>query len=250
MTEPTTTDDRSTGAAPIADDDEEPGRLQRWFGPLTWARVLVLVLALAFLGGAVGYLIGHRSDRDPLSSTDVGFMQDMSAHHEQAVQMSILLLGKDDIDPDLESYAMEIIIGQRYEMGLMNATLDRFGHATTQGPTAMAWMDEPVPAADMPGLASDGQMTELREAEGEEAEALWIALMSEHHLGGIHMADFEARHGQDQTTRNIAKQMVNTQRGEVMDLARTRQRLGLPIPDGFSDPTKAPDMTPLSATGD
>ena len=93
-------------------------------------------------------------------------------------------------------------------------------------------------------------MTELREAEGEDAEALWIALMSEHHLGGIHMADFEARHGQDQTTRNIAEQMVNTQRGEVMDLARTRERLGLPIPDGFSDPTQAPDMTPLSATGD
>lgn len=250
MTDSTSTDDGSVPAdAPaVAEGDEAPGRLERWFGPLTWGRVLALVLALAFLGGAVGYLIGHRSDRDPLSSTDVGFMQDMSAHHTQAVQMSIMLLGKAGIDPALESYAMEILVGQRYEIGLMNATLDRFGHPTEQGRTAMAWMDDPVPADEMPGLATDAQMADLRDAQGKDAEVLWIALMSKHHLGGIHMADFAARHGHDRTTRNMAKAMVNTQRGEVQDLNRTRIRLGLPIPEGFSDPTKSPDMTPLSAT--
>jgi uncharacterized protein (DUF305 family) len=246
------TDSTSTDAPATTDPDDvadEPtGRLQRWFGPMTWGRVLALVLALAFVGGAIGYLVGDRSDRDPLSSTDVGFMQDMSAHHEQAVRMAILLLGKDDIDPDLKSYAMEILVGQRYEIGLMNATLDRFGHPTEQGETAMGWMDAPVPADEMPGLASDEEMAQLAKAQGKEAEALWIAMMSRHHLGGIHMADFEARHGHDRTVRNIAKAMVNTQRGEVQDLNRTRIRLGLPIPDGFTDPTKSPDMTPLSAT--
>ena len=248
MTDSTSTDAPATTGGPGDVDDERPGRLERWFGPLTWGRILVLVLALAFLGGAIGYLVGDRSDRDPLSSTDVGFMQDMSAHHEQAVQMAIMLLGKDDVDPDLKSYAMEILVGQRYEIGLMNATLDRFGHTTEQGKTAMGWMGTPVPADQMPGLASDAEMAQLQDAHGKEAEALWIALMSRHHLGGIHMADFEARHGHDRTTRNMAKAMVNTQRGEVQDLNRTRIRLGLPIPKGFTDPTTSPDLTPLSAT--
>ena len=250
MTDPSQTAQPDTARADAGGEADEPRRLARSFGPLTWPRVLVLGLALAFLGGAIGYLIGHRGDRDPLSSTDVGFMQDMSAHHEQAVQMSIILLGKDDVDRELHAFAMEIILGQRYEMGIMNATLDRFGHTSEQGPTAMAWMGEPVAAAEMPGLATDEQMDQLREAQGEDAEALWIALMSEHHLGGMHMADYEVRHGQDRTVRNVAEEMLKTQRGEVLDLDRTRKRLGLPIPEGFDDPTQSPEMRPLSAAHD
>jgi hypothetical protein len=31
---------------------------------------------------------------------------------------------------------------------------------------------------------------------------------------------------------------VKNQRSEVMDLARYRERVGLPIPEGFDDPTQ------------
>src|SRR4051812_17033710 len=94
VTDSTSTDAPAPAPGPEDVAEEPAGSAPGWFGPLTWGRVLAVVLALAFLGGAIGYLIGHRSDGDPLSSTDVGFMQDMSAHHSQAVQMAILLLGK------------------------------------------------------------------------------------------------------------------------------------------------------------
>lgn len=240
-----------TAPEPTADadgrgDDAAPARL----GGLSWAKVAVLAAAVAFLGGSIGYLIGHRETADdPLSSVDVGFMQDMGVHHSQAVEMSLLLLDKEGIDRNLRGYAQEIIVGQRFDQGIFNATLDRFGHATDPGDTVMGWMGHPVPLDQMDGMASDAQMAELRDATGDDAAALWIALMSEHHLGGLEMADQEARHGSDRTTVNLAKAIVVGQRGEVIDLARLRRKLGLAIPKGFDDPTKDPRLNPVSFTG-
>jgi uncharacterized protein (DUF305 family) len=245
--------DTGLPAHPEPEPDPEPeGPLTRIFGPMTVLRVVVLIVAFAFLAGAVGYLVGDRhGSADPLSATDVGFMQDMGYHHDQAVQMSQILLGKDGIDPNLAAYAMEIVIGQRTEMGVFTATLDRFGHSSSPGRTAMGWMGGPgVPLNSMDGLATKAQMAALTKAKGKEAVALWIALMTEHHLGGIHMADYEARHGHDNTTRNLAKAMVDTQHGEVIDIQDYRTRVKLPIPGGFeAEPLKDQRLYPLSFTG-
>ncbi len=228
-------------------DDAPRGRLTRWFGPLTAVRVVALVVAFALLGGAVGWAVG-RSDADPLSATDVGFLQDMAFHHEQAVEMSVILIGKDDVSASLKAYAIEIVVGQQAERGIFNATLDRFGHPSAPGDTVMGWMGSgfEVPLYEMEGLATDEQMEELRAAEGEEAESLWIALMTEHHLGGLHMADWEARHGSDPTAVNQAKAMVKTQRSEVLDLERYREQHDLPYPEGFADPRQDQRLNPLS----
>lgn len=215
---------------------------------LPYAKVAVLVAAVAFLAAAVGWAVGQRDD-DPLSATDVGFMQDMGYHHAQATELSIMLLGKDGIDPALEQFAIEIIVSQQADRGMFDATLDRFGHATTPGETAMGWMGPAIPLDQMEGLATDEQLAQLKAAKGDDAAALWIALMSEHHLGGVHMADWEARHGSDRTTRNIAKAMVTVQLGEILDIQRYRTRADLPIPEGFTDPLKDQRMHPLSTGG-
>lgn len=236
--------------APGVPPESEPAqagdsRIGRWFGPLTGRRIVALLVAVAFLAGAIGWFVGQR-DRDPLSSTDVGFLQDMGYHHEQAVQLSLLLLGKEDVDPGLKSFAQEIVVGQRYEQGLFNAILDRFDHPSEPGSEVMTWMGPGVPLDEMEGLATEAQVEQLRAAEGAEAEALWIALITEHHLGGLHMADWQARHGQDRATRNIARAMVKSQRGEVIDLDTWRRSHDLPIPDGFGDPLEDQRLNPLS----
>ena len=214
---------------------------------LSTGQVLILVAAVAFLVGAVAYVVGDRSGgADPLNDVDVGFQQDMSYHHDQAVQMALLLLAKDDIDPNMRSFAQEVVIGQRYEQGIFSATLDRFGHSSDPGDTVMGWMGEPQPAETMAGLATEEQLAELEAATGEDAEALWIALMSEHHLAGLHMADYAARHGEDETTVNLANAIVKNQRSEVLDYARYRADHDLPVPDGFTDPTEDQRLDPLS----
>ncbi|MCU1371831.1 MAG: hypothetical protein JWO77_3025 [Ilumatobacteraceae bacterium] len=232
--EPATGEDAAAPAAPR----------QRW---LSTAQVVVLVAAVAFLVGAIAYVVGEdQGGGDPLSSVDVGFQQDMGYHHEQAIQMALLLLAKDDIEPGLASFATEVLVGQRYEQGIFSATLDRFGHSSEVGGSVMGWMGEPMSADDMAGLATEEQMQQLADAEGDEAEALWIALMSEHHLAGLHMADYAARHGQDPTTVNLAEAIVKNQRSEILDYDRYRTAQDLPIPDGFEDPTKDQRLDPLS----
>lgn len=223
---------------------DEPARAGGW-GP---GKVAVLVVAIAFLAAALTWSIGSVRGDDPLSTADVGFMRDMGYHHEQAVQLSLLLLGKTDQERDLRSFGQEIIIDQRYEQGLFDATLDRFGHPTEVGDEVMGWMGAPVPRDEMEGLATDEQIRELRAAKGDDAAALWIALITEHHLGGLHMADYEARHGRDRTTRNLALAMVRNQRSEVIDLDNYRKRHHLPIPEGFGDPLQDQRLNPISFT--
>lgn len=235
-------------------DQQEPtggAGLAGAFGPLTGRRVAVLIVAIAFLAGAVGWAVGQR-DEGPLSDVDAGFMQDMGLHHEQALQMSLILLDDETVSRDLQHYAQEIIVSQRFEQGIFNATLDRFGFPSEPGETVMEWMGgHGMAPEDMTGLATEEQMDQLREADGTEAEALWIALMSEHHLGGMHMADWAARHGSDPTTVNVAEAMVQIQRDEVLELARYRERNELPIPEGFTDPRADQRLDPLSlAEGD
>lgn len=235
------------GAAPeaaAAAPSDGAGGPRRGLSTLQW---LVLVAAVAFLAGAVAYVVGDRSgSADPLNDTDVGFMQDMGFHHEQAVQMALLLLAKDDVDPNLQSFASEIVVGQRYEQGIFSATLDRFGHSSEVGDSVMGWMGEPMAPEEMTGLATEAQMEELAAAEGAEAEALWISLMSEHHLAGLHMADYAARYGSDNTTVNLAEAIVKNQRSEILDYARYRQANDLPIAEGFDDPTQDQRLDPLS----
>lgn len=213
---------------------------------LSVAQVAVLVAAVAFLVGAIAYVVGEgRGSADPLNAVDVGFMQDMGYHHDQATEMSLMLLDK-DVDPSLKAFAYEIIVGQRYEQGVYSATLDRFGHSSDPGETAMGWMGAEVPVEEMEGLATEEQLQQLREADGDEAAALWIALMSEHHLAGLHMADHAARHGQDDTTVNLAEATVKNQRGEVIDIQRFRADHDLPIPEGFTDPLEDQRLNPIS----
>ena len=52
----------------------------------------MLGLAIALLCGALGWVIGNnRAIPDP-NSTDIGFLQDMRTHHEQAVYLSLYYL--------------------------------------------------------------------------------------------------------------------------------------------------------------
>src|SRR5829696_2055572 len=76
-----------------AADDGDGQRAPSWHSP--W-RLVVAALALLFLGGAVGYFISQResTSHPGADAVDVGFLQDMRYHHDQAVQMSLSYLQK------------------------------------------------------------------------------------------------------------------------------------------------------------
>ncbi|MDQ6698483.1 MAG: DUF305 domain-containing protein [Actinomycetota bacterium] len=246
-----TTDPTAHAASPETDESagREPGFWTRWFGPLTAWRVVALIIVFAFLGGTVGWVIRDRAVDPHPNAVDVGFARDMIVHHDQGVEMALSVLSDPTVPVGVRNDAQEIIIFQRNEIGLLNDSLARWGYATDGNGTSMAWMGMPVPTAFMPGLATDAEMARLAKAKGREAAALFLAMMSRHHLGGIEMARYAARHSSDRIMINLAGSMARNQSSEVTEYSQLRRRLHLPVPAGFSDPPTLPDSMDHGANG-
>jgi uncharacterized protein (DUF305 family) len=190
-------------------------------------RVLALVAALCFLAGSVGYVLGR--GRPPgEGSADVGFLHDMLRHHEQAVELANLELSNGSI-PDVRSFAREILLFQSYEIGLMDAQLQDWGYRREDPPdTAMAWMGHSTDPDAMLGMATPEQVEALREAEGREADALFLDLMQAHHRGGVQMAAAAEDLVRDDDVRELAARIASVQRTEIEELEAARERHDLP----------------------
>ena len=217
--------------APPAEDVDDDGAGGGGGGPWwhsPW-RLLVLGVALVFLGGAVGYALTTRSETTPgAGSVDVGFLQDMRYHHDQATQMSLTFLQKPaaDQDPALRTIAAEILLEQQLEAGAMVQLLHEYGQPeANETGTGMAWMSMPVPIAQMPGMATTDQLNSLTTATGPAADRLFAQLMIDHHLGGIDMAEYAADHVKEKAVRVLAQSDVKSQQSDVAELRQILQRL-------------------------
>ncbi len=217
----------------MAEDSQEntaKGFLPRT--PLGW---IASIAALMYFAGAIGYVVGNRTDRVPgASSVDVGFLQDMISHHEQAIEISNIELAAGSV-PDVEKFAREILTFQAYEIGVMEGQLAEWGlDPADRSEVAMAWMDRPVPVDEMPGLASEDEMDRLGDAEGSQVDALFVVLMQDHHRGGAHMADDAAEAASDPAVRALAARMARNQRIEIGELEAARARAMLTsAPEGY-----------------
>lgn len=213
-----------------ADEDQRP--------PWSWARIAAVVAVAAFFGGALGYYLG--TDRPPgADSVEVGFYRDMSTHHDQAVQMALLELANGE-NTTVRSFAQEIVIFQRWEMGRMHEQLLDWGAELGPQGVAMAWMGMPIEPEAMPGLATDDQMAQLRAARGADADALFLDLMAEHHRAGAEMASYAAENTDDAGVRNLAEAMARNQSIEIAEFRQTAERFGFDIVIDPYDPTAGP----------
>ena len=206
---------------------------------LSWGQALVLAAATAFLGFAVAFFL-HRDQSPGTDSVDVGFVQDMISHHEQALALSQYELANGS-DPTVKSFAREVLIAQSMEIGSMDRLLDQWNTGRgSPSRDAMAWMGMATPVDQMPGMATDDQLRALREATGAEADALFLELMAAHHVGGIHMAEYAAEHAGTAKARRLAAGMAYNQAIEVNEYASTAERLGLPADIQTIDVPPAP----------
>ncbi|MFT2693545.1 DUF305 domain-containing protein [Clavibacter zhangzhiyongii] len=139
-----------------------------------------------------------------VSDADETFVQMMRPHHEQAIEMSDMLLGKTGISPEVTALATEIKEAQVPEIEQLSAWAEQWGIDRMSG------MDH-----GMGGMMSDSDMQELDAAEGAEAEQLFLSQMIEHHTGAIEMAQTEIDDGQDPDAIEMAEGIVATQEDEI-----------------------------------
>jgi uncharacterized protein (DUF305 family) len=213
---------------PSADDssdppglpDDLPASVEEWWHQ-PW-KLLVLGAALVFLGVAAGYaLFGGGGSPKKMNAVDVGFLQDMHTHHDQAVTTSFIYLDEPAAgqDPVLRSIAKTILEEQQFENGYMvGLLLDAGQQPANETGQVMAWMNEPLPTDRMPGLATQDELDQLQKATGSAADRLYAELMIAHHEGGIHMADYAAQHAARADVRGLAARMVTGQKGDIVEL--------------------------------
>lgn len=150
------------------------------------------------------------------NQADVQFMQQMVLHHSQAIEMAKLVGDRSD-RPELEQLAEKIITTQAEEIGTMKGLLAEAGveppdEGMSQGGT------------QMPGMASQADLDQLRGLDGQQFDLLFIDLMTEHHKGALSMAQEESQQGKNSEVTNLAQQIVKAQQTEIDQMATWKQR--------------------------
>lgn len=165
-----------------------------------------------------------RAKLPPNSPANVEFMQGMTMHHAQAVEMTALIASHTD-NKDLRSLGARISHSQSDEMKFMKRWLAARGEPASMSMPDMAEM----PGMDMsshamhtqalmPGMLTPEQMEALRKAKGEEFDHLFLTGMIQHHNGALVMVKdlFEtAGAGQDAELFNFATDVDSGQRAEI-----------------------------------
>jgi uncharacterized protein (DUF305 family) len=195
-----------------ASDDTTPAGRHR-FGAAWLAAVLVFGL---LVGLAIG-LLGPRLTTPGDDSVEAGFLRDMSTHHAQAVEMS-MIAHANSTDPAVISLSADIALTQHGQIGYMQAWLRDWHLSPTASTPPMAWMKDSAGSVQnglMPGMATPAQLADLRKATGKALDVQYLTLMRQHHLGGIHMAQEILTESDNADVTWLAESQVRGQQGEI-----------------------------------
>jgi uncharacterized protein (DUF305 family) len=159
---------------------------------------------------------GHTSGASgDLTGADIMFLQMMIPHHQQAIDISDLALTKSS-DPELLALAKDIKDGQSAEIVRMSAWLDAAKVGTDPGHSM---------GDSMGGMLSDVELAALKGATGKNFDLLWLAGMTGHHDGAIHMASM-ITDATNLEIKSFGQAIVTTQGAQNKQMAAMMKRLG------------------------
>ncbi|KJY18633.1 MULTISPECIES: DUF305 domain-containing protein [unclassified Streptomyces] len=211
-----------------------------------WVAGTAVLLALLFAAAATVAAANSGSaapapaaPRTPgLHSADAGFARDMAVHHQQAVEMSFIVRDRTQ-DEAVRTLAYDIANTQANQRGMLLGWLDLWGlPKVVADEPPMSWMGSAAghgghaghgpakPGALMPGMATKEELEQLGAASGRDAEVLFLQLMTDHHKGGVTMAEGCAQQCGTPVERDLAQGMVDAQRSELTLMADMLKQRG------------------------
>jgi len=205
---------------------------RRWLisGGIAFAIVVSLML-----GYAVGRAVSPATPSATAASTqtpaddsaEAGFARDMSTHHAQAVEMGMIAAAR-ATDYEVRQLGYDIALTQENQIGQMQTWLVFWGLNPTSDQPAMAWMpDGQATLKDglMPGMATQAEMQQLRDATGKQVDILFLKLIQTHHLGGIHMVEGLLAESKNPEVVSLAQNMKAGQQHELTVIQNLQTKL-------------------------
>ena len=143
------------------------------------------------------------------NDTDVHFLGMMVPHHQQAIDMSDVLLGSDVDDAEVRDLAQRIKDGQERENEQMRAWADEWGiekdmeHHSTHIAN---------------GMFHPEQLEQFEALRGDELRTAFLEMMHFHHNHVIKMTQDEVDRGGYEPLREMAKEMIEVQTAEMGEM--------------------------------
>ncbi|WP_340683775.1 DUF305 domain-containing protein [Amycolatopsis coloradensis] len=229
---------------PDPQDEASRSAKSRW---LVIGAALVVMLILGFgLGALTTRLIDSEPEQTTpgAGSVEVGFAQDMSVHHLQAVTMAGWARDH-TTDPAIKTLAFDIERTQTGQVGRMKGWLGLWGQPEQTTGAYMTWMTEPMSGhgghgggdmkppngAPMPGMATSAELAKLRSLTGKEMDVFFLQLMLRHHEGGTAMAQYGHDHTSIADVKSLTRSMLVSQGAEITLMKGMLQERGAaPLP--------------------
>ncbi|MFF9085105.1 DUF305 domain-containing protein [Streptomyces sp. NPDC014991] len=203
---------------------------RRHVGWTAGAAAAVLVAA-----GAITYAVaedtgGAGTSTPGAESADAGFARDMAVHHQQAVEMSYIVRDRTK-NAEVRRLAYDIAQTQANQRGMLLGWLDLWELPKVSAQPPMTWMgmgDMPAgkDGALMPGMATNTDLKKLGTLSGKQAEVFYLQLMTDHHKGGVHMAEGCVAKCTVGVEKRLARGMVEAQRSEIRLMADMLEERG------------------------
>jgi len=188
----------------------------------------VLTLTLALTGCSTANApTGTGTSSSAPSSTkandaDKMFVTMMIPHHQQAIEMSDLVLKKTGLDTNVASLAQQIKDAQAPEVAQMRGWLTAWGVKETTPSSGMRGMDHGTTGD---GMMTDADMAALKAADAKDAGRLFLTQMIAHHKGAVDMAQKEVADGQNPDTVALAKKVIEAQTAEIATMQKMLDQL-------------------------
>lgn len=140
---------------------------------------------------------------------DLQFIDTMTAHHKEAVDMAKLVDGRTQ-NPDIKKFASQIIADQEKEIAQMKDWREKWFAGK---PSAMNM--------EMPGMMDSMKMdkAKLKSAKDKDFDLAFIEMMAPHHAGAVAMAKEALQKSEKAETKTLAGQIIKAQEAEIKMMA-------------------------------
>ena len=170
---------------------------------------------------------------------DVAFVTGMIPHHQEALEMSDLILAQPvsaaGSNAEVRALAQQIADAQAPEVEQMKTWVKDWGMGsdtvTDDGGMNMGGGEKDghdmsghssdggeMDAGEMNGMMTESQMNELSQATVAELDQLYLELMIAHHEGAIEMAQTELKDGRNPAALKLAQEIIDTQQAEIKQM--------------------------------